>query len=116
MSRLLVVEDDVNVLELLQSLLAEEGYHVTACRSALDARATMEQSAFDLLVADYVMKDEDGLSLAEHAQSRGIRAVVMTADHTKLPLLQGSGLPVIAKPFRVQELMKVVASVLSPSN
>ena len=51
-ARILVVDDEANIRELLQEILSEEGYDVTTAEDAVRAREARRRSSFDLTLAD----------------------------------------------------------------
>jgi CheY-like chemotaxis protein len=69
--RLLIVEDDPTAREALSALLGEgDDVEVTAVWSAADARAKLDESAYDCLVVDLVLPDEDGVELIEQIKAQ----------------------------------------------
>ncbi len=68
--RILVVDDERVVRELLAQMLREQGYDVSVAGSAREARGL--QSRWDLLVADVVMPETDGISLAQQIDARHV--------------------------------------------
>lgn len=67
-TRVLVVEDDVDSLEVVATVLETAGAHVTACTTAADALA--EQGPFDMVVSDIGMPDVDGFSFIRRFRAR----------------------------------------------
>jgi two-component system, NarL family, sensor histidine kinase UhpB len=68
LGRIMVVDDEVEVMSLLRDLLSELGYEVagyTSCREALKA---LEEQEFDLLLTDLIMSDMDGITFFQSAQ------------------------------------------------
>jgi two-component system, OmpR family, response regulator len=111
MARVLLVDDDGDVLEVLEQALAEQGHEVTAVASAEDARDCLRQGDYDAAVIDYVMPREDGLSLARFVRSRGIPVVIITGA-IELDELRGHDLRLVRKPFSSTELEQAVRAVL----
>jgi len=68
--RVLVVDDEAIVRNLLEQMLVDLGYDVTVVPSALEATAL--EGAWDLLVADVVMPETDGVSLAQQLDARHV--------------------------------------------
>ena len=77
MSRLLLIDDDQELCELLASWLTQEGFQVTACHEAGGARQALAAQAPDAVVLDVMLPDGSGLELLK--QLRG--------EHPDLPVL-----------------------------
>jgi CheY-like chemotaxis protein len=113
--RLLVVEDDAGVRQLLERQLGRLGYAVTTTATAATALALVESApGFDLLLTDVVLADRemDGLKLAQAARALdpGLRVVYSTGYTEKLAELDGE--PLIRKPFALLELASLLREVL----
>ena len=118
--RILVVEDEPTVANLIADVLRDEGMHVDVLgdgRSALDA---MQRCEYDLTICDLQMPGMDGPTLyAKLAQSRNPgseRFLCVTGDVVASrthEFLQRYNLPHVAKPFRVEELTAAVREMLS---
>ena len=61
-SRILVVDDDADLRQLLQAYLGKHGYEVRALPDALQLEKTMERFAPHMVVLDWMMPGEDGIS------------------------------------------------------
>jgi DNA-binding response OmpR family regulator len=108
---ILVVDDDHDVVEVLVELLDEEGYRV---RYAFDGQAALRaitHNAPDLVLADVMMPQVDGVSLVHQLRTQGwtMPVVLMSAvyDYVDVPSLH-----FIAKPFDLDELLRVITRVL----
>ncbi|MFZ8946319.1 MAG: response regulator, partial [Paracoccaceae bacterium] len=60
---LLIVDDDQRIRELLQKYLMRNGFMVSIARDAAQAKRLLKGLAFDLIVLDIMMPEQDGLSL-----------------------------------------------------
>ena len=63
MAKILIVDDEIGIRELLSEILDEEGYTVYAAENAEAARVLMSQEQFDLILLDIWMPDTDGITL-----------------------------------------------------
>jgi two-component system, cell cycle sensor histidine kinase and response regulator CckA len=110
----LVVEDHEDVRGLIQWALSDMGAHVLVAGSAADALAVAARTHIDLLVADVVLPDSNGLALASSLRSRhrGLPAIFVSGwfDHPMAPDLSGEVL--LEKPFRLEELRSLVEDAL----
>ena len=118
--RVLVVEDEPTVAQLIADVLGDEGFRVEAVLSGREARRRAAMEDFDLIVCDMKMPDFDGArfyeSLARGKNPRRPRFLFVTGDvlafHTR-EFLERTGTPYLAKPFRMEELTKKVNQVLA---
>ncbi len=118
-ARLLVVEDEATVANLIVEVFSEEGHEV---ESALDSREGLERikrGAYDLVICDLKMPGLDGralyqelVNIAHPAQHRLLLITGDTLNHHTIAFLKRSKLPHLAKPFRVEELKAKVYSLL----
>jgi signal transduction histidine kinase/CheY-like chemotaxis protein len=113
--RILVVEDEPTVAQLIADVLAEEGYRVEKLLDSREAIDRVRTQGYDLVVCDLKMPYVDGRAfyraLANSASPLQHRLIFVTGDtlspHT-LEFLESSGLPYLAKPFLVEELKQAV--------
>ena len=73
-ARILVVDDEADIRELVQDILSEEGYVVDVAENAVAARAACARSAPDLVLLDIWMPDTDGISLLPTLTGSGKQA------------------------------------------
>ncbi len=117
---LLVVDDDDRIRDLLKEFLARAGFRVTAAPSAAAARTLLTNLAFDLVVLDVMMPEEDGFSLARWLRGRagevGVTPVIiLTARGLPGDRIEGLSLGAddyLAKPFEPQELLLRIEAIL----
>ena len=107
----LVVDDEEQLLHLAEAMLRRDGYSVLSASGPLKAleRSRDFPGDIDLLLTDVVMPVMDGLTLARQisAQRPQIRVLLMSGYSD----LQ-SPLPLLPKPFRIDELLSRVAKAL----
>ena len=106
--RVLVVDDDPQVRELLQDYLSEYGYDVSEADSANSMRAELTRRVPDVVLLDVGLPGEDGLSLARYLRERFDIGIIMISGAGE-PLDRIVGLEVgaddyVAKPFDPREL------------
>lgn len=116
--RVLVVEDNDEVRHAVVDMLTGWGYRVVAAENPDVAAAILESdSAFDLLFTDIVMPGSiSAIDLAALAQRRQPRiAVLLTSGYARdlIPARDRPDYPLIAKPYRAEELMARLRSVLA---
>ena len=112
--KILLVEDNVELLAVTSELLEAMGHHVDGVSNAEAALAKHGEEFFDLLVTDYQLPGIDGLELIRR-WAVPIPTVVATshADHPEIRrAAEKMGLEVVAKPYSVEELNDAMAAAL----
>jgi PAS domain S-box-containing protein len=115
-SRILVVEDEPTVAQLIADVLGEEGHLVDTILDSRDGLKLARAGQYDLVICDLRMPYLDGRAfyrqLADEKNPLQHRLIFVTGD-TLAPrtvdFLQRCGLPYLAKPFLVEELKDIVA-------
>lgn len=120
MSRILVVDDEQDLCEILQFNLSRQGYEVDVAYSAEEAEVCMQSQTYDLVLLDVMMEGKSGFELAEIMKRNEMLApipiIFCTAKDTEQDTLRGFGLGAddyIAKPFRISEVLARVKAVLN---
>jgi CheY-like chemotaxis protein len=111
--RILLVEDNPDVRELLAFILESEGYEVDAVGAADDGLALLHTTAYNLILTDYALPRHTGRWLLEQAAAAGFlqntHAVIVTA-HPSVP--DSCGWPVVRKPLDVDLFLQTLRSIL----
>lgn len=83
--RILVVDDEEEILLSLEDLLAEEGYEVATAGSGREALSVLESAAFNLVITDLRMPPPDGLELLRTIKDRwaATEVILLTAFATR---------------------------------
>jgi DNA-binding NtrC family response regulator len=112
--KVLVVEDDSGIRELLTDVFDSEGYHFVLAANADEMRAAMaSDSGIDIVIIDVRLPGGDsGLVLADEAASRGLPVILTSGDRAHFDTLAASGHRHIAKPFRLEALLALVEEAL----
>jgi DNA-binding response OmpR family regulator len=118
-TRILVVEDENVIREMMAEALSGAGFGVDQAADAEMAEALLEADGYSLLVTDIHMPGRyDGLDLAErtHALKPDMPILVVTGRPDALGRLDGLGLQTSAliKPFRLAELVTAVRGLVGP--
>jgi two-component system OmpR family response regulator len=116
-ARLLVVDDEPNIVELLSAALRYAGFEVATATSGNEALQVAERWKPDLLVLDVMLPDLDGFSVVR--QLRGRRRVVPVvfltakdANEDKVMGLTVGGDDYVTKPFSLEEMVARIRAVL----
>ncbi len=110
MYRILVIDDDLHIGNLLEELLTREGYQVDRAASGPEALARLEKAAPDLALLDLMLPGLSGEALLPRLE--GVPVIVVSAKagiDSKVDLLLGGAADYITKPFHTQELLARVA-------
>lgn len=114
-ARILLADDDSDILEVVSVLLASEGYRVDAARDGLEALALARYS-FDLAILDVMMPKASGLEVCERLRlSSNAPILFLTArsqDADKVAGLAAGGDDYLVKPFSTPELLARVKAML----
>jgi CheY-like chemotaxis protein len=110
----LVVDDRDDVRQVLLDLLAEAGYRTSSAARGEAVRAFLKQHRPDVILLDVVLPGEGGIQLARHARSLNIPVLMMSGHPDSLGMLENSGLPFMAKPFRSKELLAALRVAQAP--
>ncbi len=119
-ARILVVDDEPDLREMVSEYLTGHGYSVTAVASGAAARAVMAAESFHLAILDVRMPGEDGLSLARHLREHYRLAIIMLTAANE-PVDRVIGLEVgaddyVAKPFDPRELLARIRTLMRRFN
>ncbi|MEK5484675.1 MULTISPECIES: response regulator transcription factor [Lysinibacillus] len=114
--KILVVDDDAHILQLVTIYLTREGYQVLCAENAQQALALLEGNLPDLAVVDVMMPGMDGFTLTETlTQDYDIPVLLLTAkgelEDKERGFLAGSD-DYVVKPFEPKELLFRIAAIL----
>ncbi|HUX90882.1 MAG TPA: response regulator [Gallionellaceae bacterium] len=114
--KLLVVDDDPGLRELLQEYLSSQGYEVDTVADGLAMEQYLQQHAVSLVILDLMLPGEDGLSLARKLRARGNLPIIMLSargeDVDRIIGLEVGADDYLAKPFNPRELLARIRAVL----
>ena len=114
--KLLIVEDDENIAELLQLHLREEGYEIVHAADGTLGLELLKQSGWDALILDLMLPGVDGLEICRHARTmtRYTPIVMISARSSETHRVLGLELGAddyLAKPFSMLELVARVKAL-----
>jgi len=117
--RILVVEDEPTVAQLIVDVLREEGHHAEAALDSQDGLTRISRNPYDLVICDLRMPRLDGPAFYDALVRSGSPVrdkILFTTGDTLAPrtieFLEPNGLPYLAKPFLVEELKLAVNRLL----
>ena len=116
MERILVVEDDFDIAEMLQTWLTEAGYGVEVAQDGLRALDVFAAGGFDLVLLDLMLPKLDGFGVCEWIRARSdVPVVMLTALDGEEEQLRGYDLRIddyVTKPFSMPVLLRKIAAIL----
>ena len=113
-NRILIVDDDPNILKLVSKMAACLGYHPTNAEDAVDALFYLTRTHYDLVLTDYDMPVMDGYQLADQIKEKyfGTRVIIMTGHcGTDVEdMLDGSSIVdgLLLKPFNLKTMQEKI--------
>jgi DNA-binding NtrC family response regulator len=112
--KVLVVEDDRGIRELLSEVFDSEGYHFILAATAAEMRAALAaDSGIDIVIIDVRLPgSETGLVLAQEVLARGVPIILTSGDRANFDAIATSGYRHIAKPFRLAALLTLIEQTL----
>ena len=119
MSRILIADDEPNILISLEFLMKREGYEVSLARDGNEALAAIERERPDLVLLDVMMPGKSGFDVCQAVRAdeanRGIRILMLTAKGRDTDVAKGTALGAdayVTKPFSTKELVVKVRELL----
>ena len=115
MNRILVVEDEKPILNLIRMNLLDAGYGCVCAENGLEAADILEQETFDLAILDIMLPGLNGYELLEYMRPMQIPVIFLTAKSDVADRVRGLKLGAedyMVKPFEIVELLARVETVL----
>lgn len=119
MTKILIVDDEKAICDLIDLNLSASGYHCTAVQDGLKAIEMIEKEKYDLLLLDIMLPGVDGFDILEYVRPLKIPVIFITAKHEVRDRVKGLKLGAddyLVKPFDVVELVARVEAVLRRYN
>jgi DNA-binding response OmpR family regulator len=115
--RLLVVEDEKRMADLLKKALQEEGYAVTTAADGTTALQLAQASQFELVLLDIMLPEMDGFQIAQRLRHQGNRVpiLMLTARDATADIVQGLDLGAddyLTKPFSFEVLLARIRALV----
>lgn len=117
MSKLLIVDDEKVAVRNLEHVMKKEGYEVTATQSGANALALLSKQSFDVVLTDLRMEKVDGMQVLQkcrdsHPDTEVILITGYATLESAVEAMKHGAFYYIAKPFRLDEVRKVVAEAM----
>lgn len=121
MKRILVVDDDENILSLERTILEQKGFDVTTAGGGAEALQLLGERTFDLVLLDVMMPEVDGFTVCrrikEDPRTKELPVIFLTAKGGGEALAEGfdsGAVMYINKPFTANKLLTIVNTMLEP--
>ena len=115
-TKILVVEDDPNIVDLIRSNLAVRGFDTIVSTDGLRVLQLLETEAPDLILLDLMLPAVDGFELCKQVRERSSVGVIVVSarggDHDKVAALNLGADDYLTKPFSIEELLARIAATL----
>jgi len=114
---ILVVDDELSMREVLELMLAKEGYQVTCAENGRTAIGLLEKDPYDLMLCDIKLGDISGLDVLQASKKHNTETVVIlisayASTETAVEAMNAGAYDYVPKPFDKDELMQTVAKAL----
>ena len=119
MTKILIVDDEKPICDLIDLNLSASGYQCRTVQDGLEALKLIEEENFDLILLDIMLPGADGYDIMEYIRPMGIPVIFITAKHEVRDRVKGLKLGAddyLVKPFDVVELVARVEAVLRRYN
>ena len=121
MTRILVIEDDIHVRDVLRKILVRAGYEVVEARDGNEGLKRYHETKTDLIITDIIMPEKDGIeTIAElKTENPDVKIIAISGGGTfgpkpYLQVAEGFGASrLIRKPFKAEDLLGTVEDVLN---
>ncbi|MFO7823045.1 MAG: response regulator transcription factor [Cyclobacterium sp.] len=116
-TKILLVEDDPNLGDILQEYLGVKGFDVTLCRDGEQGWNKYKKDYYQLCILDVMMPKKDGFTLGKEIRKveENVPIIYLTAKNLKEDVIQGFRIGAddyITKPFSMEELLMRIAAIL----
>lgn len=117
-AKILVVDDEISIVEVLKALLSREGYTVSTASDGAEALGRLREDKFDLMISDIRMQPMDGITLLRKARElqQHLAMIMITAYatvETAVEAMKNGAFDYVCKPFKIDELILTVQRALS---
>lgn len=118
MSKLLLLEDDISLIDGLQYSLSKNGFDIDVIRTVADAKCLLSEiDRYDLLILDVTLPDGTGFDICERVrkQNTQIPIIFLTASDEEVNIIRGldcGGDDYVTKPFKLGELCSRIRALL----
>jgi len=118
MNKILIVDDEPNILLSLEFLFKKEGYKVYIARDGDEAMGIIDETIPELVILDIMMPKVDGYEVCRHIKStyKDVKVVFLTAKTTESEIKKGEALGAdlyLTKPFSNKDLISKIKVLIN---
>ena len=118
MAKILIVDDDLDMCQIISDILKEEGYGVHSSYNGEDALMKIKKNHYDLIVLDYILNEMSGLMVLEKALQMipSLKVMMISAFGDKSIKARARELGVsdfLDKPFDIKRFVQAVQDILN---
>lgn len=111
--RVLIIDDEWSIREVLSGILAAEGLEVTAASDGAEGIEILDREMFNIVITDLRMPKADGIAVLRHIQQRnpdclGIVATAYGSVESAIEALRAGAFDYITKPFHIDEIRHLI--------
>lgn len=111
--RVLVIEDNEAVSDLLDDVIALEGYEVELVRPPLDDTNEIDFTGYDVAIIDlWLPHGHDAFALAQKATAAGTAVILVSGNQALYERASATGYAFLRKPFRIASLVQLIHQML----
>ncbi|MDC1035883.1 response regulator transcription factor [Alphaproteobacteria bacterium] len=114
--KILVVEDDLDMQEMIVSFLQKNGYMVSAAKNAIELLKQIKSNKTDLILLDVMLGDDNGINLCKQIRKENNIPIIivsaLSADQDRLQGFEVGADDYISKPFNPQILLAKIKAIL----
>jgi DNA-binding response OmpR family regulator len=116
LTRVLIVDDDRDNLDMFSEVLLREGFEVDRYVDPLDALTNFKPGAYDLVILDYLLPGTNGLQVYDQIRTvdKTVHIIILTGSSALRHMIK-EGLTVIEKPIFPSRLIEAIAMILNPT-
>ena len=118
MNRILIIDDDTFICNILEKLLTDEGFKVDTAFSALSADKYLKKTKYDLIICDFRLPDSDGIKMLEKIKAynpeNAVIIITAYADvRVAVKLMKLGASDYVTKPLQQDELLEIVEKTIA---
>src|SRR3954471_19692963 len=114
--RILLIEDEREVANMLTLALRSSDYEVEYAHTAEQARACLSSGRYDLVITDWRLPDGNGLDIADIAADNGTKTMIVSGYLIQMPAERAQRHEVLMKPMRAHEVLDAVGRAIGPAH
>lgn len=117
MKKILIIDDDSYICNLLVNYLEQKGYKTEGTISGIKGMKHIEKENFDLILCDYRLPDSDGFKILQHVKSKkaSVPVIIMTAYadiKMAVKLIKAGAFDYVTKPIQPEEILQLVSNAI----